>query len=825
MMAMIATLGCEGSIDDPPGEPPEWERDPVEREFRPAVPTLRRLTRVEYEQTIRQLFPADVVVPSDLPTDTILYGFSTVGGSELTLPPLEVEQYEASARALAEQVIVTRAARDVFFECDVAEASCFDAFLLRFGARAWRRPLTRDEVTSLASIARDVGGLLGDPYRGAGYAIAAILQSPHFLFRVALGEPDPEDESLLRYTSVEMATRLSYLLWGSGPDEELSRAGAAGELVTDAGLITQSERMLADPRARETMLRFWEEFVQLDRLVSAGKDPDLFPSFTPSLRASMHQEVVALFADVYDRDVDVRTVFSTHRASVDAELAAHYGLPAPTAPRQTVTLPPEAERGGLMGRAAVLAMWAHATENSPTFRGKYIRTNLLCQEIPPPPPGVVTELPEATGTETLRQRLDRHRTDPSCNSCHVLMDPLGFPLEHFDPVGKRRELDEGMPIDATGDVDGVAVDGAQELGDALASSERVGACFARRFIRFGVGHLESRAESVEVGRIATAFASSGYRMQALIQELVLSPMFRKAAYPESGCAEGDTNDCSNACGEGLQRCEGGAFTACSAPTAETETCNGRDDDCDGHIDEEITRACSGECGPGIETCVAGSFGACSARDRGTEECGGATAHVDDDCDGRVDEGFGPQVVNSTYTNARTYHPRCDGSTERIGLDCNEAFHAFCSTAPETCGTSGFGPLENSGDVAIVACVEAEVLVTSYAELAVFHPDCASTGLPCNSAIQRFCNDAGFPTGYGPVRENGAEVTVACVPGSVAVETTYTELAMNHPGCTTSAPIGPTCNAAINRFCRARGAVTGFGPVESSGNTAVVGCVR
>jgi hypothetical protein len=797
------------------------------RPFEPAPPTLHRLTRDEYEQTIRDLFPEGTTIPADLPNDTWLHGFSTVGASEFTIPRRDVEQYEAASLALVADVLADPGRRAAFFGCDIAAEGepCLRAFITRFGRRAWRRPLTAAEIDQLTAIGRDTGLLLRDPWRGAGFAASAILQSPHFLFRVEIGEPDPEDPRRLRYTSWEMASRLSYFIWGSTPDDELFRAAAAGELVSETGIRAQVTRMARDPRARARMTRFFYEFMNLDRLESVSKDPDLFPQF-PALRASMRAEIDMLFADFYDRDADVREIFSTDVAFVDSGLATVYGIPDPGPGFTRVVLPASQERGGILGRAAILAMWSHATINSPTHRGKFVRVNLLCQDVPPPPAGISTELPPSSGRpETLRQRLDRHRTDPVCASCHNLMDPLGYTFEHFDPIGRWRELDNGLPIDATGEVDGVPVDGAAELGAALAASPRVGACIARRFFRWSTGHLEIRGELPELVRIEERFAASGYRLRALIEIIALSPAFRFASYPPGDCTDGETRDCTNACGTGVQRCTRGAWTACSAPSGRAETCNGVDDDCDGTTDEGLARECMSVCGTGIEMCVGGDFAGCTARMPSPETC----SHADEDCDGAIDEGFGAMVHPGSYTELRSHHPICDGAVERMGLACNMAIHRLCATDAATCGTSGFGPVENSGDTAILACVTATLRTTTFAELAAHHDGCNGstmrTGDACNAAIHRYCRSLGLNTGFGPVDVSGATVTVACMPRAEQVATTYTEMSAHHGGCTATRAWGPDCNAAIHRFCTARGATSGFGPLEHSGDNLQVACVR
>jgi hypothetical protein len=287
---------------------------------------------------------------------------------------------------------------------------------------------------------------------------------------------------------------------------------------------------------------------------------------------------------------------------------------------------------------------------------------------------------------------------------------------------------------------------------------------------------------------------------------------------ESRCGVG-------ACARVVPYCADGRRAACTAAPPAAETCNGVDDDCNGRTDDGL----EGEaCGVGAcvrrARCENGAFAACVPGPGAPETCNG----VDDDCNGRVDEGFGVEVVNGTYTALRARHPSCDGSGERMGPNCNAAMHRACAGP---CRGSGFGPLENSGDVAIYACVRATTVQLSFAALAQAHASCDGAtervGPNCNAAIHRTCAGRGHVSGFGPVEQGASDATIACVAADVAevVETTYTTLATHHDGCTQTARIGPACNAAINRFCATRGARTGYGPVENSGDRAFVVCVR
>jgi hypothetical protein len=830
-LILLLCLACSGNIGDSGGSGRD-PRDPPPQEplvFAPAAATLHRLTRAEYESTVRDLFPAGTPIPTDLEVDTPLHGFTTVGGSELTISPLAAEQYETAARQLASHVFADPARRDAFLGCTIGSPgdACVRTFLSRFARRAWRRSLEPAELDALVTLATDLGTRLRDGNRGLELALGAVLQSPHFLFRVELGEPDPDDPTRRRYTSLEMAARLSYFLWGTAPDDALLDAGERGELVTDAGLRRAVDRLTADPRAAQAMGRFFGEHMSLDRLAAVTKDPERYPQLSASMLASMRAELERLFSDHALGDGDVRDLFTTDRAYVDAELASIYGVSAPSGEGlQPTTLPASSERGGLLGRAGFLALWSHATLTSPTTRGRFVRMNLLCEDVPPPPPGVDTTLPHSGGEpKTMRERLEIHRSNEVCAGCHDKMDPIGFAFERFGPLGEWRDTDEGLPIDTTTDLDGTPVANAAELGEVIATDPRVAACLSRRLYRYATGHLEERGEEIVVQALGEGFVDAEHRFRALVAALVTSDGFRYAASdPESACETGARRGCSTACGAGEQRCVGGAWSACDAPAARMEDCNGRDDDCDGMVDEALTRACEGTCGGGTQTCSAGTWGACEDDEPAVELCNG----MDDDCDGTADEGTANHVAITSFTALRTIHAQCDGTTQRRGVNCNSAVHRTC--AATSCSNSGFGPVEAGADEAHLACVTGETRVVSFADLSAQHGPCNGApevmGPNCNAAIHRWCGANGMTTGFGPVELPGdGTAYVTCVPSATTHSITYGALTPHHGSCHSGTRIGPECDAAIHRWCRAMGAVSGFGPLENSGENLAVACVR
>ncbi len=386
--------------------------------------------------------------------------------------------------------------------CDPAEAECLRGFFARLGRLAWRRPLAADEVEALASSRWRGGAELRDPWQGIVHGLSACFQAPDFLFRVERGEPDPSQPDRQRYTSLEMASRLSFFLWNAPPDDALLSAGERGELATEAGVRAAAERLLADPRAERALTGFFAEYVHLDRLDALQKDPATFPRMSGTLGASMKAEIDALFRDVvFTRDADFGELLTSRRIFVNAELAALYGLPAPAAPEalSAYDLPAGHPRGGLLATAGILALYAHNTVTSPTLRGKFIAASLLCVDIPPPPAGVVAQLPEGDGSpETMREKVTLHRADPTCNGCHQYMDPMGLALENFDAIGAYRTTDQGLPIDATGELLGETFVGAAGLGQALRASPDVSACLVRRMYRHATGHLETRGEEPAV---------------------------------------------------------------------------------------------------------------------------------------------------------------------------------------------------------------------------------------------------------------------------------------------------------------------------------------
>ncbi|MBA3548350.1 MAG: DUF1588 domain-containing protein, partial [Nannocystis sp.] len=299
------------------------------------------------------------------------------------------------------------------------------------------------------------------------------------------------------------------------------------------------ERLLKDPRAKEAVRDFFTQFLDLGRLDGITRDPTRYPLASPTMIDSMRTEVRLLVDDlIYRQDGDIRSIFSTRHTFVNSELAALYGVAAEGATPITfvpVDLPEDGPRAGLLTLGAFLTMNAHETENSPTARGKYVRSRVLCQEVPTPPPDIDLNLEPQAGDEgkTLRERLEEHRSNPVCAGCHAFIDPPGFLFENFDPIGAWRTLDNGQPIDASGDLDGMPLTSARDLADILKDDPRVGRCIVTQLYRHAIGRREVVSERPGLNLVSDQFDAAGNRFRDLMLTLVTSEVFRTVSGEET----------------------------------------------------------------------------------------------------------------------------------------------------------------------------------------------------------------------------------------------------------------------------------------------------
>jgi hypothetical protein len=496
---------------------------------------LRRLTVDEYRATVRDLLGVEPLAKEAFGADTPLHGFISIGATRVAYSAQQIEELELAAYDAAQKVFDDASRRVALVGCEPASVddACVRAFLSRFARRAFRRPATPDELDAYADLVTMVG-LDSDVWSGLAYAVAAFLQSPNFLYRAELGQPDESATERRRLTAFEVATRLSYLLTGSTPDDDLLQAAESGLLDDADGFRSQLERLLASSFAEVALLRFFEEQLEIDNVGNIVKVPAAFPSFSPALAGAMQREMHDAVRDVaLRRGGDLLALLTNRNTYVNGPLAELYGLPVQASADSWLpaTLPEDGPRAGLLGFAGFLAQHAAPAETSATKRGYFVVSKLLCRTIPPPPPGVVTTLPEPAEGEniTMRERVGRHMSDDSCRACHGQMDPHGLALEHFDALGAYRERDDGLEIDASGTIDDQSFDGARQLGTLLANHPDVAACFARRFYEFALG-TQARAGD-PIADLVDAFEASGRQFSELVRALSTHDAFRFTSAP------------------------------------------------------------------------------------------------------------------------------------------------------------------------------------------------------------------------------------------------------------------------------------------------------
>jgi hypothetical protein len=419
-------------------------------------------------------------------------------------------------------------AREKIVFCDPNELVCRRDILERFASRAYRRAVTAAEVDAmlgLVQLAIDEGGSVDD---GLEVALSAMLLSPHFVFRPELDD-DPTSEVPHPLSDYELASRLSYFLWSSMPDDALFEAAASGDLNTDERLVAEVARMLADPKAQALIDNFAGQWLLVRALDDHVPDYSIFASYDETLRASYKKELELFFGDFLSGEIGLDEILTAEFTYLNDRLAQQYGLPFDGgAELQRVSLEGSDQRFGLLTMGGLLTVTSYPNRTSPVKRGVWILEQLLCSGPPPPPAGVEGLVAEETPTGSLRERMEAHRADPVCASCHVLMDPLGLGLEHYDGIGAHRtEEFGGFAIDASGELaTGEAFTTAREMAELLQSDARFSACLVEKMFTYALGRGASKEDEVHLEHIQHQLAAGGYKLPDLIKLLVTSKPFR-----------------------------------------------------------------------------------------------------------------------------------------------------------------------------------------------------------------------------------------------------------------------------------------------------------
>ncbi len=506
------------------------------------VRRVRRLSHVEYNRTVAALLGKSTDLGLTFASDTVVDGYSNNAGA-LIVSGLLADQYREAAETIADEV----SADPSRLGCDPVadgEAACAATFITTFGKQAYRRPLTDTESSryqSLWSEAAEAEDFAG----GIRWVIAAMLQSPGFLYRTELG--DHVGDGIYQLTAHELASELSYLIVGGPPDAALTAAADDGTLLADPEqLAKHAERLMKDKSSDVTLHRFVDEWLRIDRLPSVPRDATLYPELTPEIRAAMLGESHRFAAAVFRDGGSLHDLLTASYSFMTDDLADYYGLPASSEAADSGGFKriDTGTAAGLLGHGGVMTTHALPTSSSPIHRGKLVRERLLCQEMPPPPPALDTSPPPVDPTLSTRERYIQHSSDPTCAGCHTRIDPIGFGFEHYDAVGRQRSMDGTHGIDASGEIlltdnTNGPYDGAEELAQLLAGSPDVEACYALQWARFAVGSAENSELQCVQSELGAAFTEAEGRLDSLVLALVNTRFFRErggapASEPDTG---------------------------------------------------------------------------------------------------------------------------------------------------------------------------------------------------------------------------------------------------------------------------------------------------
>ena len=487
---------------------------------------------------------------ADFPSDDVGYGFDNIG-DVLTLSPLLMEKYLNAAEQIAAKAIVTdkpgnkpedypEPHRRIFRVAPgqkktLSPGAAAEQVLRRLATRAYRRPVSDDELARLLTLAATARAQGGGFEAGIQLALQAILVSPHFLFRVEL---DPEAKNARQVRTLneyELASRLSYFLWSSMPDDELFELAARGKLRTS--LDRQVRRMLGDAKSKALVENFAGQWLQLRNLDLAAPDKSQFPAFDQDLRRAMRTESEMFFAAIVREDRCVLELLDADYTFVNARLARHYGLEGVEGDQfRRVSLPAGGQeavraRGGVLAQAAILTLTSNPTRTSPVKRGKWVLENILGAPPPDPPPNVpmLRDDAKAAAGGTLRQRMEQHRKDPNCAVCHKEMDALGFALENFDAVGAWRTKDGNFPIDTKAQLpDGRSFNGPRQLKAVLrGGKEQFARCLTEKLLTYAVGRGMEPCDRPVVDGIVHSARAGDYKFSTFVLGIVYSDAFQK----------------------------------------------------------------------------------------------------------------------------------------------------------------------------------------------------------------------------------------------------------------------------------------------------------
>lgn len=487
---------------------------------------IHRLSRAEYNCTIRDLLGVDCKPADKFPSEGGGGGGFDNNADTLFVPPILMERYMEAAGDVLER---TKYEKIFFVQKSflTTERGAARKIIEHFAMRGFRRPVEKEEVERWLGV-YDRARKDGQAYEPAvRAALAGILVSPNFLFRV---ERDQDTARPYRVNDYELASRLSYFLWSSMPDDELFALAAENRLRDPKVLEEQTRRMVLDPKSKLFSDNFAGQWLRVRELKTAQPDARKFPDYTPELREAMYREVIEFFDSIVREDGSLLQILAANYTFLNAELAKHYGIEGVNGDAMRRVTLTDKNRGGVLGMSAMLTLTSYPLRTSPVLRGKWVLEQILGTPPPPPPPEVKSLPPSDAPVDglTLRQRLEKHREKAECAACHQRMDPLGFGLENFDPIGRWRTSIADQPVDASGVLpDGAKFQGPAELKKTLLNhKDDFTRNITEKMLAYALGRGLEYYDIPTVRQIAKTVAKNGYRSSVLISEIVKSYPFQ-----------------------------------------------------------------------------------------------------------------------------------------------------------------------------------------------------------------------------------------------------------------------------------------------------------
>ena len=533
-------LACSGALADQ--EPATTGGDAL----------VRRLTPEQYRQIVLNVFGPGLKIGGRFEPDIRENGLMAVGSSHVSVTASGLEQYDGMARTIAAQVVDERH-RATLVPCKPASAAepddaCAGQFISKVGLLLYRRPLTQDELQTRVRVAAQSAKALKGFYPGLATSLADMLVSPQFLFRREVAEADPNHPGQFRLDAYSKASQLSFLMWNTTPDSALLAAAQSGELNTDKGLARQVDRLLSSPRLDAGVRAFFVDMLGFDEFPTLSKDAAIYPKFTSQVSQDAQEQTLRTIVDhLVTRQGDYRDLFITRKTFLTPLLGSLYSVPVvKTTPNASpgTWVPyeyPEGDpRAGLLTQASFVALHSHPGRSSPTIRGKALREVILCQKVPDPPANVNFTVVQDTANpqyKTARARVTAHRTDPVCAGCHKLIDPMGLALENFDSAGGFRASENGAPIDASGELDGVKFADAVGLGKAVHDNTATSSCLVSRLYSYAAGRVPSKGETEWMRYLEKSFAADGYKFGGLMRRIATSEALYRVSAPQTGALD------------------------------------------------------------------------------------------------------------------------------------------------------------------------------------------------------------------------------------------------------------------------------------------------